>query len=115
MLKCVKNAAKIVVKNSGLFFQHAFSSYDAPKNLVIDDEVALKENHFCSYIKNCDNLQNIEVTAKSKKYTTYDGVLYDKTGIPYLPARKKEEGLLKLRMERKRLQIMLFMAPQLRR
>lgn len=79
------------------FSQHAFSSYDAPKNLVIDDEVALKENHFCSYIKNCDNLQNIEVTAKSKKYTTYDGVLYDKTGNTLLACPKKRRGAVKIK------------------
>ena len=96
-VKMCKECSKIVVKNSGLFFQHAFSSYDAPKNLVIDDEVALKENHFCSYIKNCDNLQNIEVTAKSKKYTTYDGVLYDKTGNTLLACPKKRRGAVKIK------------------
>lgn len=97
IVKMCKECSKIVVKNSGLFFQHAFSSYDAPKNLVIDDEVTLKENHFCSYIKNCDNLQNIEVTAKSKKYTTYDGVLYDKTGNTLLACPKKRRGAVKIK------------------
>ena len=95
--KMCKECSKIVVKNSGLFFQHAFYSYDAPKNLVIDDEVALKENLFCSYIKNCDNLQNIEVTAKSEKYTTYDGVLYDKTGNTLLACPKKRRGAVKIK------------------
>lgn len=97
IVKMCKECSKIVVKNSGLFFQHAFSSYDAPKNLVIDDEVTLKENHFCSYIKNCNNLQNIEVTAKSKKYTTYDGVLYDKTGNTLLACPKKRRGAVKIK------------------
>lgn len=97
IVKMCKECSKIVVKNSGLFFQHASSSYDAPKNLVIDDEVALKEDHFCSYIKNCDNLQNIEVTAKSKKYTTYDGVLYDKTGNTLLACPKKRRGAVKIK------------------
>ena len=59
--------------------------------------MALKENHFCSYIKNCDNLQNIEVTAKSKKYTTYDGVLYDKTGNTLLACPKKRRGAVKIK------------------
>ena len=95
--KMCKECSKIVIKNSGLFFQHAFYSYDAPKNLVIDDEVTLKENHFCSYIKNCDNLQNIEVTTKSKKYTTYDGVLYDKTGNTLLACPKKRRGAVKIK------------------
>ena len=97
IVKMCKECSKIVVKNSGLFFQYAFSSYDAPKNLVIDDEVALKENHFCSYIKNCDNMQNIEVTAKSEKYTTYDGVLYDKTGNTLLACPKKRRGAVKIK------------------
>lgn len=97
IVKMCKECSKIVVKNSGLFFKYAFSSYDAPKNLVIDDEVTLKENHFCSYIKNCNNLQNIEVTAKSKKYTTYDGVLYDKTGNTLLACPKKRRGAVKIK------------------
>ena len=92
-----KECSKIVVKNSGLFFQHAFYLYDAPKNLIIDDEVAIKEDLFCSYIKNCDNLQNIEVTAKSEKYTTYDGVLYDKTGKTLLACPKKRRGAVKIK------------------
>ena len=95
--KMCKECSKIVVKNSGLFFQHAFYLYDAPKNLIIDDEVAIKEDLFCSYIKNCDNLQNIEVTAKSEKYTTYDGVLYDKTGNTLLACPKKRRGAVKIK------------------
>lgn len=95
--KMCKECSKIVVKNSGLFFQHAFYLYDAPKNLIIDDEVAIKEDIFCSYIKNCDNLQNIEVTAKSEKYTTYDGVLYDKTGNTLLACPKKRRGAVKIK------------------
>lgn len=95
--KMCKECSKIVVKNSDLFFQHAFYSYDAPKNLIIDDEVAMEENHFCSYIKNSDNLQNIEVSAKSKKYKTYDGVLYNKTGNILLACPKKRKGIVKIK------------------
>ena len=92
-----KSYDKIIVKNSRLFFKRVLYTYAAPKNLVIDDEVAIKENLFCSYIKNCDNLQNIEVTAKSEKYTTYDGVLYDKAGKTLLVCPKNRHGTVKIK------------------
>ena len=97
IVKMCEKCSKIVVKNSDLFFQHAFYSYEAPKNLVIDDEVALEESHFCSYIKNCDNLQNIKITNKSEKFSTFDGVLYDKTESTLLACPKKRRGVVKVK------------------
>lgn len=87
-----KSYDKIIVKNSSLFFQRVLYAYAAPKNLVIDCEVYDDKEDFCNYIKNCSNLQNIQITDKSERYMTYDGVLYDKAGKTLLacPKRAKE-------------------------
>ena len=91
-----KSYDKIIVKNSSLFFQRVLYAYAAPKNLVIDCEVYDKED-FCNYIKNCSNLQNIQITDKSERYMTYDGVLYDKAGKTLLACPKNRHGTVKIK------------------
>lgn len=92
-----KSYDKIIVKNSSLFFQRVLYAYAAPKNLVIDCEVYDDKEDFCNYIKNCSNLQNIQITDKSERYMTYDGVLYDKAGKTLLACPKNRHGTVKIK------------------
>lgn len=92
-----KSYDKIIVKNSSLFFKRVLYTYAAPKNLVIDCEVYDDKKDFCNYIKNCSNLQNIQITDKSEKYMTYDGVLYDKAGKTLLACPKNRHGAVKIK------------------
>lgn len=92
-----KSYDKIIVKNSSLFFKRVLYTYAAPKNLVIDCEVYDDKEDFCNYIKNCSNLQNIQITDKSERYVTYDGVLYDKAGKTLLACPKNRHGTVKIK------------------
>lgn len=92
-----KSYDKIIVKNSSLFFKRVLYTYAAPKNLVIDCEVYDDKEDFCNYIKNCSNLQNIQITDKSERYMTYDGVLYDKAGKTLLACPKNRHGAVKIK------------------
>lgn len=92
-----KSYDKIIVKNSSLFFKRVLYAYAAPKNLVIDCEVYDDKEDFCNYIKNCSNLQNIQITDKSERYMTYDGVLYDKAGKTLLACPKNRHGAVKIK------------------
>ena len=92
-----KSYDKIIVKNSSLFFQRVLYAYAAPKNLIIDCEVYDDKEDFCNYIKNCSNLQNIQITDKSERYMTYDGVLYDKAGKTLLACPKNRHGTVKIK------------------
>lgn len=92
-----KSYDKIIVKNSSLFFKRVLYAYAAPKNLVIDCEVYDDKEDFCNYIKNCSNLQNIQITDKSERYMTYDGVLYDKAGKTLLACPKNRHGSVKIK------------------
>ena len=92
-----KSYDKIIVKNSSLFFKRVLYTYAAPKNLVIDCEVYDDKEDFCNYIKNCSNLQNIQITDKSERYVTYDGVLYDKAGKTLLACPKNRHGAVKIK------------------
>lgn len=92
-----KSYDKIIVKNSSLFFKRVLYTYAAPKNLVIDCEVYDDKEDFCNYIKNCSNLQNIQITDKSERYATYDGVLYDKAGKTLLACPKNKHGTVKIK------------------
>lgn len=95
--KLCKSYDKIIVKNSSLFFKRVLYAYAAPKNLVIDCEVNEDKEDFCIYIKNCSNLQNIQITDKSERYMTYDGVLYDKAGKTLLACPKNRHGTVKIK------------------
>ena len=95
--KLCKSYDKIIVKNSSLFFKRVLYAYAAPKNLVIDCEVNEDKEDFCIYIKNCSNLQNIQITDKSERYMTYDGVLYDKAGKTLLVCPKNRHGAVKIK------------------
>ncbi|MCB7508808.1 leucine-rich repeat domain-containing protein [Blautia sp. MSK.20.9] len=95
--KLCKSYDKIIVKNSSLFFKRVLYAYAAPKNLVIDCEVNEDKEDFCIYIKNCSNLQNIQITDKSERYMTYDGVLYDKAGKTLLACPKNRHGAVKIK------------------
>lgn len=95
--KLCKSYDKIIVKNSSLFFKRVLYAYAAPKNLVIDCEVNEDKEDFCIYIKNCSNLQNIQITDKSERYMTYDGVLYDKSGKTLLVCPKNRHGAVKIK------------------
>lgn len=95
--KLCKSYDKIIVKNSSLFFKRVLYAYAAPKNLVIDCEVNEDKEDFCIYIKNCSNLQNIQITDKSERYMTYDGVLYDKSGKTLLACPKNRHGAVKIK------------------
>lgn len=99
-----KSYDKIIVKNSSLFFKRVLYAYAAPKNLVIDCEVYDDKEDFCNYIKNCSNLQNIQITDKSEKYMTYDGVLYDKAGKTLLACPKNRHGTVKIKEETKEIE-----------
>lgn len=99
-----KSYDKIIVKNSSLFFQRVLYAYAAPKNLVIDCEVYDDKEDFCNYIKNCSNLQNIQITDKSERYMTYDGVLYDKAGKTLLACPKNRHGTVKIKEETKEIE-----------
>lgn len=95
--KLCKSYDKIIVKNSSLFFKRVLHAYAAPKNLVIDCEVNEDKEDFCNYVRNCSNLQNIQITDKSEKYMTYDGVLYDKAGKTLLACPKNRHGSVKIK------------------
>lgn len=95
--KLCKSYDKIIVKNSSLFFKRVLYAYAAPKNLVIDCEVNEDKEDFCIYIKNCSNLQNIQITDKSERYMTYDGVLYDKSEKTLLACPKNRHGAVKIK------------------
>ena len=92
-----KSYDKIIVKNSNLFFKRVLYAYAAPKNLVIDCEVNEDKEDLCNYVRNCSNLQNIQITDKSERYMTYDGVLYDKAGKTLLACPKNRHGSVKIK------------------
>lgn len=102
--KLCKSYDKIIVKNSSLFFKRVLYAYAAPKNLVIDCEVYNDKGDFCNYIKNCSNLQNIQITDKSERYMTYDGVLYDKAGKTLLACPKNRHGAVKIKEGTKKIE-----------
>lgn len=95
--KLCKSYDKIIVKNSSLFFKRVLYAYAAPKNLVIDCEVNEDKEDLCNYVRNCSNLQNIQITDKSERYMTYDGVLYDKAGKTLLACPKNRHGSVKIK------------------
>lgn len=95
--KLCKSYDKIIVKNSSLFFKRVLYAYAAPKNLVIDCEVNEDKEDLCNYVRNCSNLQNIQITDKSERYMTYDGVLYDKAGKTLLACPKNRHGAVKIK------------------
>lgn len=95
--KVYKKYDKIIVRNSSLFFKHVLHTYAAPKNLVIDCEVYEDEADFCDYVGNSGNLQNLQITDKSERYITYDGVLYDKSGKVLLTCPTKKQGTVKIK------------------
>lgn len=108
-----KSYDKIIVKNSSLFFRRVLYAYAAPKNLVIDCEVNEDKEDFCNYIRNCSNLQNIQITDKSERYMIYDGVLYDKAGKTLLACPKNRHGAVKIKEGTKKIEKNAFFGSEI--